>query len=350
MASPGGLETLWFVLLTVLWVGFFVLEGFDFGVGMVIGLRSRPVDQQRALIHTIGPVWDGNEVWLIVAGGATFAAFPGWYAALFSSFYLPMLLILLCLILRGVAFEFWGKGESDRWRRSWELVLGGASLLVSFLFGVAFADIVGGVPLNAHHNLRGGFLQLLHPYALFGGLAAIALFLAHGLAFLSLRTRGPLLASLRATAQRLVGPLYLPAVGFLVWTALDQRHGGVKVSATVLAGLAAVLLLAVRPLFLNGRAGRAFVASSLGIGLAYTALFVWLFPAALPSSAPRAHTLLLHAAAANHYALEVMTVAAAVLLPVVLAYQGWTYWVFRQRLGPQDQRSLQDNRSAPAGS
>jgi len=331
--DPGALETVWFALVAALWIGFFVLEGFDFGVGMVIGLRRRPLEEQRALIHTIGPVWDGNEVWLIVAGGATFAAFPGWYAALFASFYLAMLAILACLILRGVAFEFWGKGEGERWRRGWEVVLGVCSALVSFLFGLAFADILGGVPLDAHHNLRGGFGRLFTAYSVFGGVAAVLLFLAHGLLFLSLRTKGRLLAEVGAAARAAVGLLNLPAVAFLAWTALEQRHGGVKVSATALAAAAALALLAARPLLGRG-AGRAFAAGAAGIALGFAALFVWLYPAALPSSAPAAHTLLLRAAAANHYALEVMTIAAAILLPVVVAYQAWSYWVFRQRLGP----------------
>jgi len=335
MSQPDGLQTLWYGLLVVLWVGYFLLEGFDFGVGILVGLLRGSAAEKRAMIHTIGPLWDGNEVWLIVAGGATFAAFPGWYAAMFSSLYIPLLVILLALIVRGVAFEFWGKGESPRWRRGWELALGIASLVAPLLWGVAFADIVGGVPLGPHHQLSGSLLWLLHPYAILGGLATVLLCLAHGANFLLLRTEGALLERVRPLARTCSLAVPLPLLGYVAWTALDQTHGGVKVSATVLIALAGGLAVALPVAAFRGRGGVGFALSGGSLGLLVCALLVYLFPAALVSSHPRSHTLLLRAASSSHYTLTVMTVVAVVLLPVVLAYQAWTYWVFRYRLGKE---------------
>ena len=334
--EPDFLQTLWFVLIAILWVGYFILEGFDFGVGMLVPLLGRDEAEKRALIHTIGPLWDGNEVWLIVAGGATFAAFPGWYASLFSGFYLALLLILLALIVRGVAFEFWGKIDSPRWRALWEGALAGGSALASFLWGVAFANIIAGVPLNGAHNFTGTIFSLLHPYALLGGLASLLLFLAHGAAFLTLRTRG----ELRERAGRVATPVSIaviaPLAGFLLWSALDQRVGGVKASATALAALAVALAAAAPALLARGRQAGAFGATTGAIAALFAAQLVWLFPLALPSSTARALSLTLRAASSSHYTLTVMSIVAVVLLPVVLLYQGWTYWIFRYRLSSED--------------
>src|SRR5579871_2349373 len=201
MRDPTFLETLWFVLIGVLWVGYFVLEGFDFGVGILLRALARDDAEKRAVIHTIGPVWDGNEVWLLTAGGATFAAFPGWYATLFSGFYLALLLILLALIVRGVSFEFWGKDDSPRWRATWEWATVASSLAAALLWGVGWADIVHGVPMNAGHTVTATLWDLLHPYALLGGVVTLVLFTAHGAIFLTLRTRDELIGRARAIAR-----------------------------------------------------------------------------------------------------------------------------------------------------
>jgi cytochrome d ubiquinol oxidase subunit II len=336
-ADPNFLQTLWFVLICVLWIGYFILEGFDFGVGMLLRALGRDEVEKHMIVHSIGPVWDGNEVWLIVAGGATFAAFPGWYASLFSGFYPALFLILFALILRGVSFEFRSKSDSPRWSATWEWTTVIGSGATALLWGVAWANIVHGVPLNAQHEVTTNIWGLLHPYALLGGLTTLVLFLAHGAIFLSLRTRGELVARARALARPVSALAALLVIAFLVWTAVDQASpGGVKVSALVLAILAMLLALAV-PLLLGGhRDGRAFALSTGAIALLFASLFVDLFPDALPSSTNRLHDLTLATASASHYSQTVMTVVAVVFLPLVLLYQSWTYWVFRHRLGRED--------------
>ncbi len=335
-ADPNFLQTLWFVLIAVLWIGYFVLEGFDFGVGMLLRALGRDEVEKRMIIHSIGPVWDGNEVWLVVAGGATFAAFPGWYASLFSGFYLALFLILIALILRGVSFEFWGKSDSPRWRATWEWATVIGSGAVALLWGVAWANIVHGVPMNAQHEVTTSIWGLLHPYALLGGLTTLVLFLAHGAIFLSLRTRGELVERARALARPASALAALLAIGFLVWTAIDQASpGGVKVAALVLAILAMVLAAAVPLVLARRRDGRAFALSAGAIVLLFASLFVDLFPNALPAT-NHVYDLTLATASASHYSQTVMTVVAVIFLPLVLLYQGWTYWVFRHRLGRED--------------
>ena len=206
MRDPNFLQTLWFLLIAVLWIGYFVLEGFDFGVGMLLRFLGRDQAEKRMIVHTIGPVWDGNEVWLLTAGGATFAAFPGWYASLFSGFYIALFLILAALIIRGVSFEFWGKEDSPRWRAGWEWAAAVGSFLAALLWGVGWANIVHGVPMNAHHNVTASLWDLLHPYALLGGLVTLTLFLGHGAIFLSLRTEGELVAARPRLAARVSLP------------------------------------------------------------------------------------------------------------------------------------------------
>ena len=337
MRDPNFLQTLWFGLIGVLWIGYFVLEGFDFGVGMLLKVLGGDRTQKRIIIHAIGPVWDGNEVWLITAGGATFAAFPGWYASLFSGFYIALFLILIALIMRGVSFEFWGKEDSPRWRALWEWTASIGSFLAALLWGVGWADIVHGVPMNAQHNVTATLWDLLHPYALLGGLTTLALFLSHGAIFLSLRTEGELVERARSLARRASVAAAALLAGFLIWTTIDQSSpGGVKISALVLA-VAAVLLAAVVPIVLaRQRDGRAFAISAGAIALLFTSLFVSLYPDALPSSTSHAYNLALSAASSTHYTQTVMTVVAIVFVPVVLVYQGWTYWVFRHRLGRDD--------------
>ncbi len=336
MREPNFLQTLWFVLIAVLWIGYFVLEGFDFGVGMLIRALGRDDTDKRMIIHTIGPVWDGNEVWLLTAGGATFAAFPGWYASLFSGFYLALFLILAALIIRGVSFEFWGKEDSPRWRATWEWTAVIGSLLAALLWGVGWANIVQGVPMNASHDVTASLFDLLHPYALLGGLVTLSLFLAHGAIFLTLRTRGEMVARARRVALRASLATAVLMGCFLLWTAFNQDAGGVKVVAEVIAAGAFGLAAAVPVLVRRHRDGWAFTLSAGAIGLLFTSLFVGLYPDALPSSTAHAYDLTLVAASASHYSQTVMTVVAAIFVPIVLAYQGWTYWVFRHRLGRDD--------------
>jgi cytochrome d ubiquinol oxidase subunit II len=322
------LTTIWFILITILWVGYLVLEGFDFGVGILSPLLGRSEPERRALLRTIGPVWDGNEVWVLVAGGATFAAFPEWYATLFSGFYLPLFLILLGLILRGVAIEYRNKREDLVWRTRWDWAIFAGSLLPAVLWGVAFANIVAGVPIDAGHEYTGDLFTLLNPYGLLGGLTTLALFVTHGAVFLALKTDG----DLRRRANRLAGRLGLAAavvaVAFLAWTQL--QHGD---PASLLLSAAAALSL-VGALAANrlGREGWAFGGSAATIALAVVALFVALFPDVMPSSTNAAYSLTVENASSTPYTLTIMTWVAVIFTPLVLLYQGWTYWVFRRRI------------------
>ncbi|GAA3070029.1 cytochrome d ubiquinol oxidase subunit II [Streptosporangium carneum] len=318
------LTTVWFLLIAVLWTGYFVLEGFDFGVGVLLPLLGRDEPDRRTILATIGPVWDGNEVWLLVAGGATFAAFPEWYATLFSGFYLPLFLILVALILRGVAIEYRGKSDSPR---GWDRAMFFGSLLPAFLWGVAFANIVRGVPLDADHEYTGSLLTLLNPYALLGGLATLTLFTLHGALFLTLRTDG----DLRARAATLTRALALAALAvggtFLAITQLTLGRPATWASAAVAAvGIGGSLLATLR-----GRDGWAFTASAVAIVAVTVTLFGNLWPDVMPALNP-ANSLTVENAASTPYTLTVMTWVAVIFTPVVLAYQGWTYWVFRRRL------------------
>ena len=326
------LQELWFVLIAVLWTGYFVLEGFDFGVGMGLWLIARSDAERRVLINSIGPVWDGNEVWLITAGGATFAAFPQWYATLFSGFYLALLLILVALILRGVAFEYRGKRDSAAWRRRWDVAIGAGSAVPAFLWGVAFGNIVRGVPLDAAHEYTGDFWTLLNGYAILGGLVTVTLFLLHGMVFAALKTDGEIRQRANACASLAAPPAILLAGGFLLWTGLD--YGSAASSAISVA--AAVALIAVVPANRAGREGWAFLFNALAIVLATAALFVALHPDVLPSNPDAANSLTVDNASSSHYTLVVMSIVALCITPVVLAYQAWTYWVFRKRLTVED--------------
>ena len=323
------LTTVWFGLITILWVGYLVLEGFDFGVGILLPVLGRTERERRVVINTIGPVWDGNEVWVLVAGGATFAAFPEWYATLFSGFYLALFLILVALIVRGVAFEFRSKRPEPSWRRGWDLAIFFGSLLPAILWGTALANIVGGVPIDANHEFTGSLLTLLNPYGLLGGLTTLALFVTHGAAFLALKTTG----DIRVRANRLAGRVGLAAavlaVAFLAWT---QQKTGDPASAT-LSVLAAVALVGALLANRRGREGWAFAGTAVTIALAVVALFVALFPDVMPSTINAAYSLTTTNASSTSYTLSIMTVVAVIFTPLVLLYQGWTYWVFRRRIG-----------------
>ncbi|MFG1919209.1 cytochrome d ubiquinol oxidase subunit II [Micromonospora sp. NPDC048898] len=323
------LTTIWFLLVAVLFTGYFILEGFDFGVGMLLPVLGRDDRERRVLINTIGPVWDGNEVWLITAGGAMFAAFPEWYATLFSGFYLPLLLILLALIARGVAFEYRHKRPEVSWKRRWDTAIVLGSVVPAILWGVAFANILRGVPLDADHEYVGGLLNLLNPYALLGGATTLALFATHGAVFLALKTTGDIRERAGALAVRLgVGAAVL-AVAFLTWT-LSIRS---STAAVVLAVAAALALLGGLAAARVRREGWAFTGTAVAIGLAVATLFAALFPNVLPSTLDAAGTLTATNAASTPYTLKIMTWVAVIFTPVVLGYQAWTYWVFRKRIG-----------------
>ncbi len=325
------LTTVWFSLIAILWIGYFALEGFDFGVGMLLPILAGNDRERRVLINTIGPVWDGNEVWLLVAGGATFAAFPEWYATLFSGFYLPLLLILLALIVRGLAFEYRAKGETDQWRARWDAAIIVGSYVPALLWGVAFANIVRGVPIDADGEYVGGFFNLLNPYALLGGLTTLLLFLTHGAMFISLKTDGRIRHEARSLAARIGVAAAAVAVAFLLWTQVDTGNVG---SAVLFVGAAASLvagLVAVGA----GREGWGFLGTFVAIVLAVAGLFVALFPDVMPTSLADGTSLTTTNAAATAYTLKIMTVVAVIFTPIVLLYQGWTYWVFRKRIAIQ---------------
>lgn len=327
------LQVVWFVLISVLWIGYFILEGFDFGVGMLFKAIGRDQNERRAILHTIGPVWDGNEVWLIVAGGAMFAAFPEWYATLFSGFYFALFAILVALIIRAVGFELWGKRDGARWRNGWEWAIAIGSFLPALLWGVAWANIVGGTPIDSSGEYIGDFFDLLSPYALLGGLATLAMFFTHGALFLEMKTTG----DLRRRAQRIAvssAPfaVALPTA-FLIWSL--AKFDSLEVTGLVFS-VVAVLGLLFAAAMSRSRPGRAFAGTAIAIASFFIALFVELFPHTMISSLDDAFSMTLNQSSSTEYTLTVMTVVAVVLVPVTLIYQAWTYWVFRHRIGPED--------------
>ncbi len=322
------LTTVWFGLIAVLWIGYFCLEGFDFGVGMLLPVLAHNDTERRVMINTVGPVWDGNEVWVLVAGGATFAAFPEWYATLFSGFYLPLLLILLALIVRNLAFEYRSKRDEVAWRRRWDLLLIVGSFVPALLWGVAFANILRGVPIDQDKEFTGNLFTLLNPYALLGGLTTLLLFLTHGAIFLSLKTDGEIRHRARGLAVRVGMAAAVVAVAFLVWT---QLMTGDAASAALFV-VAALSLVGGLVAAFRGREGWAFSGTMLTIALAVAGLFTALFPDVMPSSTDAAWSLTTTNASATEYTLTVMTWVAVFFTPIVLVYQGWTYWVFRKRI------------------
>ena len=329
------LTTVWFVLIAVLWIGYFVLEGFDFGVGILLPVLGRDEKERRVMINTIGPVWDGNEVWLLVAGGATFAAFPEWYATLFSGFYLALFVILVALIVRGVAFEYRGKRPSSPWKAWWDRAIFWGSALPALLWGVAFANIVRGVPIEEiDGNLEyvGTFFDLLSPYTLLGGLVTFSLFTTHGAIFIALKTDGDIRRRARAVAEKVGLGSAVLAVAFLVWTYLISP----ELAFAVLSVLAAVCLVGALVANRLGREGWAFLGTALTLALAVAALFSNLYPNVMPSSIDSAYNLTIDNASSTPYTLTIMTWVAVIMTPIVLLYQGWTYWVFRRRLSVAD--------------
>jgi cytochrome d ubiquinol oxidase subunit II len=323
------LHTIWFLVIAILWVGFFVLEGFDFGVGMLHTIVGRTDTERRVAINTIGPWWDGNEVWLVVAGAATFAAFPGWYATMFSALYLAMLLLLVALMARGVAFEFKGKGESRRWQRTWTWCTTLGSLLIPLLIGVALGDLLVGLPVDAAHEFTGDFFDLLTPYGLWTGVTLLGLSLLHGATFLKLRTTDHVRERARVVARPLGVLAVALVVGFVIWTRVVVGHTEVPGPVQVLAIVAVVF--AAR-LAISDYDGWAFTASAVAIAATVGSIFVDLYPHVMVSSTNAANTLTVNNSASGHYALVVMTVVTVIFLPLVLLYQGWSFHVFRARI------------------
>ena len=347
------LSDIWFIAIAVLWAGYFVLEGFDFGVGILLPVLGRTNGERRAMINTIGPVWDGNEVWLLTAGGATFAAFPGWYAAMFSAFYLPLLLILVCLIVRGVAFEYRGKRDSARWRHGWDSAIFGGSLIPAVLWGVAFGNVLHGIPLNAAHNYTGNFFSLLNPYSLLGGVTTLSLFTLNGALFLGLKTTDDLRRRANALAWKVGLVAIVASAGFLAWTGASYRspdHMATGVASVVFAAVAAVTLIGGVLASRLGREGYAFGAVAAAIVTATASLFTALFPDVLRSSTSPAYTLTVGNASSTAKTLALMTVLACIFLPFVLLYQAWTYWVFRKRISVPGSPAAAPQEMPPAAS
>jgi len=322
------LATLWFLILAFFFVGYFVLDGFDFGVGMSLPFLGRDDTDRRVLINTIGPVWDLNETWVIVAGAFMFAAFPEWYATLFSGFYLLLLLILLALIARGVSFEYRHQRPEAAWKRRFDLMITVGSAVPAFVWGVVFANVVRGVPLDPGFNYTGTLLDLLNPYALLGGLTTLLLFFTHGVVFVSLKTEGDMRDRARRLAVRAGVVTIVVAASFLTITTLMH---GTPASAVLSAG-AAVALIGSFVANLRGREGRAFALMAVTIALAVASLFAALFPGVMPASNDPANSLTIANASSSEYTLTIMSWVALVFVPLILGYQGFTYWIFRKRI------------------
>jgi len=331
------LATFWFIVIGVLWTGYFVLEGFDFGVGMLLPVLGRGRDRaeteqrRRVLINTIGPVWDGNEVWVLTAGGATFAAFPHWYATMFSAFYLPLLLILVALIVRNLGFDYRGKRTDPVWRARWDVAITVGSFLPAVLWGVALTNLVVGLPIDGDKEFTGSLFTLLGPVPLLGGLVTLGLFLTHGALFTALKTTGPIRADARRIATR-VG-VVTAALALALLALLGAQRGGVASWATSL--VAALALVGALAANLRGREGWAFTGTFVAIAMAVATYFLLLFPDVMPSSTDAAFSLTTANASSTDYTLTIMTWVAVVFTPIVLLYQSWTYWVFRKRIGTQ---------------
>jgi cytochrome d ubiquinol oxidase subunit II len=323
------LDVLWFTVVALFWTGFFVLEGFDFGVGVLHHVVGRTDIERRVAINAIGPVWDGNEVWLIVGGAAIFAAFPGWYATWFSAGYLALMLVLVALIIRGVSFEWRGRVDATRWRGTWSWTLTIGSAAVPLLLGVALGDLLAGLPIAASNEFTGSFWDLLTPYGLWLGLTLMVLCLLHGATFLGLKSTGAVRERSSRLAGRLVWPSLLLVVAYAVWT-VSISDGGLWRS--IAAAVPAVAAIAAAFLIRAGSEGGSFAATAVTIGGTVAALFANLYPDVMVSSTATANNLTVAGTASGDYALKVMTVVAVVTLPVVLLYQGWSYWVFRARV------------------
>ncbi|MBA4547819.1 cytochrome d ubiquinol oxidase subunit II [Thermoactinomyces intermedius] len=331
------LNELWFVLVAVLFVGFFFLEGFDFGIGMSTKFLARTDGERRVLINAIGPFWDANEVWLLTAGGAMFAAFPHWYATLFSGYYLPLVIVLLALIGRGVSFEFRGKVSSEKWKKTWDEVIFWGSLLPPFLFGVLFAGLIQGLPVDRQMELNAGLFDMVNLYTVTGGVTVTVLCLVHGLLFATLKTTGDLRERARKLAKRLLVPLAVLLVAFGAMTFLKTDLFNVRgniLTVTFLLGTVAFLVSGA--MISKKKDGWAFGMMGTVITLAIASVFTGMFPRVMISSIDQAYNLTVYNAASGPYSLKVMTIVALTLLPFVLGYQIWNYYIFRKRLSEKE--------------
>jgi cytochrome d ubiquinol oxidase subunit II len=328
-----GLVPFWYIIIAILWTGFFILEGFDFGVGMLHSWIGTDEAGRRAAINTIGPLWDGNEVWLIVAGAGMFAAFPGWYATMFSAYNLALVLLLAALIVRGVAFEYRGKRDAARWRRTWDVLLTAGSLLAPLLIGVALAGLLHGLPINSSQNYTGSFWDLLQPYALWTGVTLVLVCLLHGATFLCLKTTGDMRERSWHAARRVAPVTGAAVTGFIIWTHVTA---GTTFFLNVIELLAVLAVIAAIWLVYSHSEGFAFAATTVTIASCILAIFTDLYPNVMVSSTNPAYNLTVHNTASGGYSLKVMTVVVIILLPVVLAYQTWTYYVFRRRISRQE--------------
>ena len=323
------MKSLWFVIVAFFWVGFLVLEGFDFGVGMLHSYVGKNDAERRVSINAIGPTWDGNEVWLIVAGAAIFAAFPAWYATMFSAFYLALLIVLVALMARGVSFEYRGKLDDPRWHTAWRWSMTLGSALIPLLIGVALGDLLHGLPINKSHDYTGAFWNLLVPYGLWTGVTLVALALLSGATFLALKTTGDLHDRVRGTTRTFGLVAAALVVGFVIWSGIISGRGVVP---NLFGAVAVVAVAAAASLAGTEREGWTFAASSVAMGATITTIFAHLYSNVMVSSTNSAFNITVGNAASNSYALTVMTVVACIFAPLVLAYQGWSYHVFRRRL------------------
>ncbi len=339
------LNTLWSVVIAILWVGFFVLEGFDFGVGMLHMIVGKTEDERRLVVSTIGPWWDGNEVWLIVAGAGMFAAFPGWYATMFSALYLALLLVLAALMARGVALEYTTKSDEKRWLVAWRWALTIGSLLIPLLLGVGLGDLLNGLPINSSHEFTGNFFDLLTGYGLWTGLTLLGLCLLHGATFLKLRTTGRVRERAGALARPLGWAAIALVVGFVVWT--RSIAGGPDVPDPVEV-LAVIAVISAARLAMTDHDGWAFASSALAIGATVGSIFINLYPNVMVSSTNAAYNLTVGNSASGHYALAVMSIVTVIFFPVVLLYQGWSFHVFRGRLKGSSPPSEEPPTAMPA--
>ena len=326
------LTTVWFILIAVLWTGYFVLEGFDFGVGMlmpVLGRGEHGEARKRVLLNTIGPVWDGNEVWLLTAGGATFAAFPHWYATMFSGLYLPLLIILVALIVRALGFDYRGKVDDPTWRKRWDIAIFFGSALPALLWGVALTNVVRGLPIDANKEYTGNLFTLLNPVGLLGGLTTVALFLTHGAIFIALKTEGDIRHEARRLAVKVGAVAAVLAVALLATINVSTGSTASWIASVV----AAIALLAGLFAAFRDREGWAFVGTFVAIAGAVATLFLALFPDVMPSTTNAAFSLTTTNASSTAYTLKIMTWVAAIFTPIVVLYTSWTYWTFRRRIG-----------------
>jgi cytochrome bd ubiquinol oxidase subunit II len=323
----------WFIVITVLWTGFFVLEGFDFGVGMLHGVVGKDEAGRRAAINTIGPLWDGNEVWLIVGAAAIFAAFPGWYATMFSGFYLALVILLAALIVRGVSFEYRGKRQAARWTRTWDGLMVAGSVAAPLLIGLVLGDLLHGLPINSSQEYTGSFWDLFQPYGLFTGITFVLICLLSGATFLCLKTTDDLREGAWRLARRIAPVTGAAVVAFAIWTHVQSSTTFLLNPVELLAVLG---VIAAVWLVYDHREGFAFAATTVTMAACVVSIFTGLYPNVMVSSTKAAYNLTVHNTASGAYSLKVMSVVVVIFLPFVLAYQTWTYYVFRRRVSKRE--------------